>query len=275
MTNHNLNNILVTSSLTVRQQEYAQELGLNPWVVPALRVEFPHNWKKIVKKLALYPEAIWVFTSRNAVEGLKRMQDSEFGTQSPGSVDWNLKSKIQGKGGQEQVERSKKKNMDTERKRSVFAVGVKTAEALEKLNFTVVKPDRQSAEGLASLIEKHFETDKPVVLHWCGNRRRDQLGDQLENAGFKYVDMEVYQTELNTIPWPERVPDAILFFSPSGVEAFRQSDGFKRTLPELFAIGNTTGEALSLESGKNVHIPTEPSTEALLELTSEILRNRL
>jgi len=275
MTNLNRINILVTSSLTVRQQEYAQKLGLNPWVVPALRVEFPHNWKKVVKKLALYPEAVWVFTSRNGVEGLKRMQGSEYGTQRPGSADWNPKSRIRDFGGREQEDRSKKKNMDAERKQSVFAVGVKTAEALEELNFTVVKPDKQNAEGLASLIEKHFETDKPVVLHWCGNRRRDQLGDQLKKAGFKYVDMEVYQTELNTIPWPEREPDAILFYSPSGVEAFRQSGGFKRTLPELFAIGSTTGEALSLESGKNVHIPTEPSTEALLELTSEILRNRL
>ncbi len=266
-------NILVTSSMTVQQEQYAQKLGLNPWVVPALRVEFPHNWKKFVKKMDQYPQAVWVFTSRNAVEGLKRMRDSEYGTQRPASVEWNPKSWVQGKGDQKQEDPSKRKNIIAAWDRAVFAVGEKTAEALKELNFVVMNPYKQSAEGLASLIEKQFETDKPVVLHWCGNRRRDQLGDQLKKAGFEYIDMEVYQTELNAIPWPEREPDAILFYSPSGVEAFRQSGGFKRPLPELFAIGSTTGEALSLESGKNVHIPSKPSTEALLELTSEILGN--
>ena len=116
-----------------------------------------------------------------------------------------------------------------------------------------------------------FLNNKPDIIHWCGNRRRDELGDQLKEAGFRYFDFEVYQTELNNIRIPEVKTDAILFYSPSAVEAFRRSGGFDRNLPELIAIGSTTGEALSLESGKHVHIPSEPSTEALLELAAEIL----
>ena len=261
-----LKNILVTRSLSEEQLEYARRLGLNPLVAPALRVEFPRNWDKVMRKLDQHPGALWVFTSRNAVEALGKIQKSEFRIQSFPEV---------------------------------YAVGRKTAEALQELSIEAVYPEQQDAVGLAKLIKDRYnqghynkteslpskstgstfphtgQSSNPVILHWCGNRRRDELGRELKEAGFEYIDLEVYQTELNTIPLPDEKPDGILFFSPSAVEAFRQSNGFKGSLPELFAIGNTTGESLSLESGKYVHIPAEPSTEKLLKLVAEILQTNV
>ncbi len=291
MTRTTHKNILVTRPLSEEQVEYARRLGLNPLVAPALRVEFPRNWNKVLKKLDQYPEAAWVFTSRNGVEALGRILDKGGVQQHPGSREYGLQ------------------NIP-----DVYAVGKKTADALEELGVEALFPEQQDAAGLAKLIIGRYNKDRfnqsetlqsksagsestgteaeaefphpeqasrpvfpraglslrSICIHWCGNRRRDELGRELKEAGFEYVDLEVYQTELNAIPLPDEMPDAILFFSPSAVEAFRKSDGFKRPLPELFAIGNTTGEALSLESGQNVHIPAEPSTEALLELIAEI-----
>jgi uroporphyrinogen-III synthase len=234
----NFNRIFVTRSLTEDQVLYAKALGLDPVIEPALRVEFPDVSDKLLKKLDRYQHAVWVFTSQKSVEVLKRIQNSAYRIQEIPVI---------------------------------YAVGDKTGEALSEIGIDARVPDQKDANGLARLIKQDFISEKPAVLHWCGNRRREELGDQLKIAGFRYIDIEVYRTELNNIRIPDEKLDAILFYSPSAVEAFRESGGFDIELPELFAIGNTTGEALSLESGKHVHIPNEPSTEALLELVADIL----
>lgn len=232
------NRIFVTRPLTEDQVLYAKALGLGPVIEPALRVEFPDVSDKFLKKLDRYQYAVWVFTSQKSVEVLKRIQNSAYRIQEIPVI---------------------------------YAVGDKTGEALSEMGIDARVPDQQDANGLARLIKQDFISEKPAVVHWCGNRRRDEFGDQMKIAGFRYIDIEVYRTELNNIRIPDEKLDAILFYSPSAVEAFRESGGFDRELPELFAIGNTTGEALSLESGKHVHIPNEPSTEALLKLVADIL----
>ena len=71
---------------------------------------------------------------------------------------------------------------------------------------------------------------------------------------------------------PEKPYSAMLFYSPSAVQAYRKSGGFqKQPLPELFAIGPTTAEELSIESGKHVHISPEPDTEVFLRFVAQIL----
>jgi uroporphyrinogen-III synthase len=293
MNQKTLKNILVTRPLTEEQLEYARRLGLNPLVVPALRVEFPSAWNKVMRKLDQYPGALWVFTSQNGVEALGKLQGERYKEQSAGR-------RVQGAGYREKGARGREQNAVNRLREipDIYAVGEKTAEALEELGIDAQFPEQQDALGLAKLITDRVnkvrynkteslqskspgsaaphagQASKPVILHWCGNRRRDELGRELKEAGFEYIDLEVYQTELNAITLPGEKPDAILFFSPSAVEAFRLNNGFKGTLPELFAIGNTTGEALSLESGQNVHIPAVPSTEALLELVAGILSNK-
>lgn len=230
--------ILVTRPLTGEQISYANGLGLEPLVAPALRVEFPDNRDKILKKIDRHPDAFWVFTSQNGVEALNRIQESEF------------------------------KIRDIP---DVYAVGEKTGRVLSKQGIQAKIPEQQDASGLALLIIKDIKKENRPIVHWCGNQSRPELKKRLEQAGIELINLEVYETFLNEIKLPDEPIEAILFYSPSAVEAFRLSDGFKRKLPELFAIGNTTGEALSLESGKNVQIPSKPSTESLLKLVANIL----
>lgn len=242
MSGKNRKYILVTRPLTEEQISYAQALGLEPLIFPALRVEFPLSFDRILKKIDRYPDAIWVFTSQNAAEALNRIQES-------GVRIRNIPE--------------------------VYTVGKKTAETLSKLEVEAKVPEQQDATGLTLLIEKEYKSKKPVVIHWSGNRTRPELKKNLKEAGFEFISLEVYETQLKEIKLPDKPIEAFLFYSPSAVEAFRLSDGFKKELPELFAIGNTTGEALSLESGNHVHIAEEPATEKLLNLVAEILQTNV
>jgi len=156
-------------------------------------------------------------------------------------------------------------------------VGDKTAAALKELGIKAQVPAGQHASGLAKVIIKEEEiipagNDKPKLIHWCGNRSRPELTEELAAAGMDLLPLEVYATYLNELKLPEKPTDAILFYSPSAVEAFRHSGGFKAVLPELFAIGNTTAEALSMEADRHVHIPSVPSTERMLELVAAVLK---
>ncbi|MEX0995267.1 MAG: uroporphyrinogen-III synthase [Balneolaceae bacterium] len=241
--------IFVTRELTDRQIQYARDLNLNPVIQPAIRIVFRENGRNLPKKLEQHEDAVWVFTSRNGVEGFKRLLTAGF---------------IQ-----------RQANLPP-----IFTVGEKTGEAFKAMGLNARSPARQDATGLAELLIRESGSDRSTgerstgfetVLHWCGNRSRKELKQRLSEAGLNLVELEVYRTELNRMDLPEKLGEAVLFYSPSAVEAFRQSGGFNRKLPELFAIGNTTGEALSLESGKNVHIPAKPSTENLLDLAAEVL----
>ncbi|MEX2585504.1 MAG: uroporphyrinogen-III synthase, partial [Balneolaceae bacterium] len=186
---------------------------------------------------------VWVFTSQNGVHGFSRSVRPEGYNATP---------------------------------EQVYAVGDSTAEAVrEETGCTPRVPDRQDAVWLARLMLDDLGSGEGVtVIHWCGNRRRPELEDLLREAKVLYVPVEVYLTELNRMSFPDREVEAVLFYSPSAVEAFRNSNGFSRKLPDLFAIGQTTAEQLSMESGGNVHVPARPSTESLLQLVAGVLSHR-
>lgn len=231
-----LHKILVTRTLSPEQIAWANAVGLAPVVEPALEFEFPDHFGFAEEILEKNRDAVWVFTSQNGAESLKRLLSSS--TVKTGTP-------------------------------KLYAVGEKTADALMELDIEVIVPETQDGEHLAELI---ISNSAKSVIHWCGDKRRDELRVALEKAEIELIEMVVYKTKLRKMKLPQFETEAILFFSPNSVEAFRESGGFESELPELFAVGPTTGEYLALESGKHVHIPAVPSTEALLELAGEILQ---
>lgn len=252
--------ILITRPITEDQAAYARALGLEPAVLPALTIRIPDSAARISRILDENPGAPWVFTSANAVEALQNHT---------------------------------RKNSLPDPPPAIYAVGDVTAARLAELGLTAASPERQDAIGLAALITEDLlkggstrseeaipgseETAPGVerkVIHWCGNRSRKELGEELGKAGIGRIALEVYQSELNRMELPENLGSGILFLSPSAVEACRRSGLFKRPLPELLAVGQTTAEALSLESSSHVHVPTLPSVEAMLELAAEVLGSR-
>jgi uroporphyrinogen-III synthase len=87
------------------------------------------------------------------------------------------------------------------------------------------------------------------------------LPKALKEAGVKFNEIQVYETILT----PQKIkttPDAILFFSPSGVESYLKDNKIKKEL--CFCIGETTASALE-KICKNIIVADQPSVENVIE----------
>ena len=153
--------------------------------------------------------------------------------------------------------------------KSAFAVGPRTAEALEALGFAPQGQESGSAQELAALIVRH--SFKEPLLFLCGNRRRDVLPNRLREAGIPFEEQRVYETRLRTdldLTTPT-VPDWLVFFSPSGIEAVRQAgamqDAHHLAAVRLAAIGPTTARALREAGWAPDAVADRPAPDALVE----------
>lgn len=235
--------ILVTRPLNEGQKRLAKKLGLNVTTQSAIRIQFRDDWTSIQGLINSKKKNIFAFTSQSGAGAL------QYYLQQGGQLSVPLK---------------------------VYAVGKKTAKAIETIGFKPIMPEQADGAGLARKITEDYlnstDLSDATVLHFCGNRRRDEFRQFLEKTEIKVRDVVVYETILEQMDLNNLNVDGILFYSPSAVQAFRDSGGFRAKLSaELFAIGHTTGEELSIESGKHVHISPEPKTERFLNYVSQIL----
>lgn len=235
--------ILVTRPLNEGQLRIAKKLGLNVTTQPAIRIQFRDDWTPIQELLNSKKKTVFAFTSQSGASALQHY------LQQGGQLSDPL---------------------------NVYAVGEKTAKAVESIGFQPTMAEQPDGAGLARKITEDFlnstDLSDAMVLHFCGNKRRDEFRQFLEKTEITVRDVVVYETILERMDLNNLNVDGILFYSPSAVQAFRDSGGFNSELSaELFAIGHTTGEELSIESGKHVHISPEPKTELFLSYVSQIL----
>ena len=153
--------------------------------------------------------------------------------------------------------------------KKVFAIQGKTADELLARGITadITGP---SAEELGLAITGSDFTGS--VLHICGNLRLPVLENKLKAAGIAYQDMPVYETILTRRKINESF-DAVLFFSPSGVDGFMaMNDVSDNTL--CCCIGSTTAQALK-EKRKDANIITspQPSPVAMLKAVANYWGN--
>lgn len=233
-------NILITRELTDEQLVLAQELDLRVTTEPAIEIRFRDDWLSVQDAFRDASNVIYAFTSKNGVIGFERFRRA--------GIDFP-----QG---------------------PFYAVGGRTAEALSEIGLQALWPERQDGVGLAKTIIsdiKRLYKDGVTVFHFCGNRRRDELRQMLSQSEVIVKDLVVYSTELKKMKL-DKEPDAVLFYSPSAVQAYRNSGGFQKIgEPELFAIGETTARELSIESGRHVHVSPEPDTEVFLRYVASVL----
>lgn len=174
---------------------------------------------------ALLQTTIVVFTSRNAIEAVAvELEDQE--------PEW-----------------------------IIYCVGNKTKElAAEYFGEEKIYGSADSAEELAELIIEEDITDE--IIFFCGDQRRDELPDLLRDHDIDVNEIVVYQT----IIIPQKITthyDGILFYSPSGVEGFFSVNKIdKKTI--LFAIGNTTSNAIKKYSDNKIIISKSPDKEQMI-----------
>ena len=147
------------------------------------------------------------------------------------------------------------------RDRRVYCVGEKTKEAVERAGGDVVRVFEDSsemAEGVGGLgLNSTFI---------CGVRRMSRVEEAFEESGTELQIIEAYDTVLTSFTFLGGF-DAALFFSPSGVESFFNSNSLEGV---AICIGETTqAEALKHTSSTLVAQTTtiESVVEALLEKT--------
>ena len=115
------------------------------------------------------------------------------------------------------------------------------------------------AAALAKLIIE--DQPKGKLLFFCGDQRRDELPEILQQNSIKLKEIIVYQTTAiqHRI---QKLYEGILFFSPSGVESFFSNNQLtKKTI--LFAIGNTTAKEIKKHSDNEIVVSDEPGKENL------------
>lgn len=127
-----------------------------------------------------------------------------------------------------------------------------------------------SAAALAECIRDR-EKERHVVF-FCGDKRRDELPEMLTAAGFSVTEIVVYQTVL-TPRRVERTYAGIAFFSPSAVESY-----FSANAPEnatvMFAIGDTTADAIRARCDNEVMICPRPEKALLVRTMIDYFNNK-
>ncbi len=145
----------------------------------------------------------------------------------------------------------------------IFCVGSETKKRVTSFfGKSAVMDYAGNAEELSAKIIQPGQVKEAVFF--CGDQRRDILPDQLRAAGVSLKELAVYQTLLTPVRLTKAY-DAVLFFSPTAVNSF-----FSLNTPSsktiLFALGETTADAIRNLSDNEVLLSPKPDKTALLQI---------
>jgi len=145
-----------------------------------------------------------------------------------------------------------------------YCVGEKTMKLLEENGKNVIKSAKNGQE-LANFIQKNHKIGQ--IYFFSGDRRRDELPDSLRASQIPFHEIITYRTLLSPKKF-DRSFNAILFFSPSGVESHLS----KNDLGDSWAIciGNTTADAVPSEH-KKIAVANTPTIESVIAKTVKTL----
>ena len=149
-------------------------------------------------------------------------------------------------------------NLEKLKSKNVFCVGLKTKILLSESGFNVVAYTGYATD-LAEIITLIYRNES--FTFFSGNMRRETLPGALKRAEVRLNEIQVYDTSLT----PQKIKnavDAILFFSPSGVESYLKENTIKKE--KCFCIGETTAEALN-KITKNIIVADQPTVEDVIE----------
>lgn len=232
--------ILSTAPLDIQLRNDAAVSGITLDIVPFINTEYldTPQLRERIQELSLQSLQI-AFTSQHAVMAVANLLNNH-------APDWLF-----------------------------YCLGNKTKFAINQ-HFISKNGEKKSpelageADHAAALAEIIVNRNVKNVVFFCGDKRMGFLPEILTNAGVEVIEIEVYKT-IETPVQVERIYDAILFFSPSGVSSFFNMN----TVPPetvLCAIGNTTAAALRNHSDNRIVISDTPSKrqvfqDAVTELT--------
>lgn len=140
-----------------------------------------------------------------------------------------------------------------------LCVGSRAAWILKEAGITVLE-EAPTATQLAQRIKKRYS--KESFVYYCGNRRLNLIPDVLDDLGVSWEEVIIYKTKLNPEAFAKQY-DAVLFFSPSGVESFTNKNNMGSATG--YCIGETTAKALRNYTDRILKANT-PDIPGLIEL---------
>lgn len=118
-----------------------------------------------------------------------------------------------------------------------------------------------SAGVLADFIIRQGVTQE--VFFFCGDQRREELPNKLQQQGIRVNEITVYST--TQIPQKtDSSYDGIVFFSPSAVHSFFSANPLPADATLLFAIGQTTAAAIRSYCTNQIITSLSPEKTALI-----------
>ncbi len=222
-----LNKILVTRSLNSDHLKYAKELNLSVTTKAFININLQEFCEDTINRINTKDQSSWIFTSQNAVKSLSKQIDSI----------QNVKDK------------------------KVFAVGVKTAEALLELGIQANIPSLHNSQSLIDLLETHNETS---YIHFSGNLRQSNISEFMLEKELEFEEIECYKTNLTQPDLDISLFNAVCFCSPSAVVSFFSKYKIDKKVP-CVAIGSTTAVKL-LDYSEHVVMADNTNVYSLLEM---------
>ncbi|CAN5164087.1 uroporphyrinogen-III synthase [soil metagenome] len=128
-----------------------------------------------------------------------------------------------------------------------------------------------TANNAAQLAEIIIADKTDKVVFFCGNIRREELPQKLRNAKIDVEEVVVYKT-IETPVQIKKDYDGILFFSPSAVKSFFNSNTIKKE-PPLFAIGSTTAAAIKEYTAEKILTADKPGKDDLVRFALNYLNS--
>lgn len=152
----------------------------------------------------------------------------------------------------------------------IFCLQGKTRDAVQNSLFPKNNIIGTAANAKA-LAQKIIAYGVKEIIFFCGNKRRNDLPDILKDAGIIVHEVVVYETLEEPAIVTDDI-DAILFFSPTGVNSFFSVNKLSdKTV--CFAIGETTAGSIADSTDNKIITLETPSQEMMMASVNFYFQN--
>lgn len=240
--------VLFTRLLSEADLRLCEHLHIEPICIPLIAIESvsvddvleanPSFWSDLKASTAV------TFTSRHAVKALLG-----------GEADGDAR-------GAEVALRL----LETLRRMPVYTVGEITADTLDEFGIMARFPEDYNGTVLAEMMLNDGVHTR--VMHFCGSLRRPEFKDRMLDAGVEVVQVEVYRktdanVDVGLVKQTLQTADAVVFYSPSAVEAYWRAGFHEQASLPFYAIGQTTLSALESKA-VTARVPRIPTSELII-----------
>ncbi len=150
-----------------------------------------------------------------------------------------------------------------------YVVGNSAYQELNKVGKSVKIKANNAHELVKEIIR--LEVSKTEFQYFCSSIRLPTIQNELEKNGFTVNEIITYTTESKEVEL-EKEYDAYVFFSPSGVKSFFLQYQIPKKA-RIFAIGETTANALKHNTNREIYVPNKSTKKALIKLIKETIHD--